>query len=217
MRVANAAIDKSLFERKLRELNLAGAFSREVLKQHGDSFTMEALRASVVVATKKLQVHDLEIEKVTRETLALARSAFEVQFDADSLLSERVLFPVTPAQSHGLEDARFVLFRDEDGSQTYYATYTAYNGKEIQPEFLETPDFLQFKFTSLHGAAVRNKGMALFPRKISGRYAMLGRQDFANLYLMFSDHPQFWRDKAAAPGAQVSLGIHPDGQLRLAH
>ncbi len=154
-RVANAPIEKSLFERKLRELKLVGAFSREVLKQHGDSFTLEELRASIVVATKKLHVHDVEIDKVTRQTLALARSFFEVQFNADSALSERVLFPVThTAQSHGLEDARFVLFRDEDGSATYYATYTAYDGREIQPEFLETPDFLQFKLTSLHGPAV---------------------------------------------------------------
>ena len=198
--VANAPIEKSLFERKLREPKLIGAFSREVLKLHGESFTLEELRASIVVATKKLRVHDVEIEKVTRQTLALARSSFEVQFDADSCLSERVLFPVTLAQSHGIEDARFVLFRGEDGTRTYYATYTAYNGKDIQPEFLETPDFLQFKFTSLHGPAVHNKGMALFPRKINGLYAMLGRQDFANLYLMFSDHPHFWQTKKLVVG-----------------
>jgi predicted GH43/DUF377 family glycosyl hydrolase len=199
-RVANAPIDKSLFERKLRQLKLVGAFSREVLKQHGDSFTLEELRASIVVARKKLQVHDVEIEKVSRQTLALARSFFEVQFDADTSLSERVLFPVTPAQSHGLEDARFVLFHNEDGTGNYYATYTAYNGREIQPELLGTPDFLQFKLTTLHGPAVRNKGMALFPRKIDGRYAMLGRQDFANLYLMYSDHLHFWQKKKLVLG-----------------
>jgi predicted GH43/DUF377 family glycosyl hydrolase len=199
-RVSNAPIEKNLFERKLRELKLIGAFSREVLKLHREWFTLEELRASIVVATKKLRLHDVEIEKVTRQTLALARSSFEVQFDADSCLSERVLFPVTLAQSHGIEDARFVLFRGEDGTRTYYATYTAYNGKDIQPEFLETPDFLQFKFTSLHGPAVHNKGMALFPRKINGLYAMLGRQDFANLYLMFSDHPHFWQTKKLVVG-----------------
>ncbi len=199
-RVANVPIEKSLFERKLGELNLVGAFSREILKLHGGSFTLEELRASIVLATKDLRVHDAEIGKVARQTLALARSSFEVQFDAASLLSERVLFPVTPAQSHGLEDARFVLYLGEDGTQTYYATYTAYDGKDIRPQFLETPDFLQFKFTSLHGPAVRNKGMALFPRKIRGLYAMLGRQDFANLYLMYSDHPHFWQDKKLVLG-----------------
>jgi predicted GH43/DUF377 family glycosyl hydrolase len=106
-----------------------------------------------------------------------------------------VLFPVTLAQSHGLEDARLVLFQDDDGTRTYYATYTAYDGKEIQPEFLETRDFLHFKFTTLHGPAVWNKGMALFPRKIKGLYAMLSRQDYENIYVMFSDHLHFWHTK----------------------
>ncbi len=194
-RIPNASIEKPLFERKLHELNLIGAFSREVLKLHGETFTLEELRTSVSVVAKELKVHDLETEKVARKTLTLAQSCFEVQFDADSCFSERVLFPVTLAQSHGIEDARFVLFRDDDGTRTYYATYTAYDGKEIQPEFLETRDFLHFTLSALHGPAVRNKGMALFPRKINGLYAMLGRQDYENIYLMFSDHLHFWRTK----------------------
>jgi len=195
----NASFEKGLFERKLRELNLLGAFSREVLKLHGDSFTLEEMRSSISLAAKKLRVHDLETEKVARKTLALARSCFEVQFDSDSCFSERVLFPSTAAQSHGIEDARFVLFQD-DGTRTYYATFTAYDGKEIQPQFLETPDFLHFKFTTLHGPAVENKGMALFPRKIKGLYAMLGRQDYENIYVMFSDHLHFWRAKELVLG-----------------
>jgi predicted GH43/DUF377 family glycosyl hydrolase len=103
-----------------------------------------------------------------------------------------VLFPVTPSQSNGIEDARFVLFHNEDGTQIYYATYTAYDGKMILPQFLETADFLRFKFNTLNGPAVENKGMALFPRKIKGLYAMLGRQDAENIYVMFSEHPHFW-------------------------
>ena len=106
-----------------------------------------------------------------------------------------MLFPSTAAQSHGIEDARFVLFHGEDGTRTDYATYTAYDGKLIQPQFLETPDFLHFKFTTLNGPAVQNKGMALFPRKIKGLYAMIGRQDYENIYLMFFDHLHFWRTK----------------------
>jgi predicted GH43/DUF377 family glycosyl hydrolase len=196
----DASIEKPLFERKLHELNLIGAFSREVLKLHGETFTLEELRASVSMIAKELSVHDLETEKVAKKTLALAQSCFEVQFDADSCLSERVLFPVTLAQSHGLEDARLVLFQDDDGTRTYYATYTAYDGKEIQPEFLETIDFLHFKFTTLHGPAVRNKGMALFPRKIKGLYAMLSRQDYESIYVMFSDHLHFWHAKQLVLG-----------------
>jgi len=122
----------------------------------------------------------------------LASSNYEVQFAPASGLSERVLFPVTPSQSNGIEDARFVLLQRDDGSQTYYATYTAYDGKMILPQFIETPDFLHFKFITLNGPAVQNKGMALFPRKINGQYVMLSRQDYENIYVMFSDHLHFW-------------------------
>jgi predicted GH43/DUF377 family glycosyl hydrolase len=115
-----------------------------------------------------------------------------VRFAPDSRLSERVLFPVTPSQSNGIEDARFVRFQNEDGAWTYYATYTAYDGKFILPQLIETPDFLEFKFVTLNGPAVQNKGMALFPRKINGQYAMLSRQDYENIYVMFSDDPHVW-------------------------
>jgi predicted GH43/DUF377 family glycosyl hydrolase len=193
--VPNSVFEKRLFERKLGELNLIGAFSRQVLKLLGEPFTMEELRASINLAAKELRAHDLETEKVAKKTRALAQSCFEVQFDSDSCLSERVLFPYTTAQSHGIEDARFVHFQDDDGTRTYYATFTAYDGKEIQPQFLETPDFLHFKFATLNGPAVRNKGMALFPRRIKGLYAMLSRQDYENIYVMFSDHLHLWRHK----------------------
>src|SRR6185312_13031566 len=101
-------------------------------------------------------------------------------------VSQRVIFPSTPSQSNGIEDARFVRFANDDATFTYYATYTAYDGKIILPQLLETPDFLHFKFITLNGPAVQNKGMALFPRKINGMYAMLGRQDYENIYIMFS-------------------------------
>jgi predicted GH43/DUF377 family glycosyl hydrolase len=97
-----------------------------------------------------------------------------------------------PSQSNGIEDARFVQFHEEDGSSTYFATYTAYDGKIILPQLLETADFLHFKFITLNGPAVQNKGMALFPRKIDGRYAMLSRQDDENILIMFSDNIHFW-------------------------
>jgi predicted GH43/DUF377 family glycosyl hydrolase len=103
-----------------------------------------------------------------------------------------VLFPVTPSQSNGIEDARFVLFQNEDGTRTYYATYTAYDGKMVLPQFIETPDSRHFKFIALNGPAVQNKGMALFPRRIKGRYVMLSRQDKENIYVMFTDHLHFW-------------------------
>ena len=190
--VPNASYEKHLFERKLQELGLVGDFSRQALQHLGDSFTLEELRASVARAVEELRNRDQEAEAVARKTLTLAQSNYEVQFPAESRLSERVLFPVTPSQSNGIEDARFVRFQDDDGTATYYATYTAYDGKLILPQFIETPDFLHFKFITLNGPAVQNKGMALFPRKIQGRYAMLGRQDYESVYVMFSDHLHFW-------------------------
>jgi predicted GH43/DUF377 family glycosyl hydrolase len=115
----------------------------------------------------------------------------EVIFQPEQDVSERVIFPVTESQSNGIEDARFVQFSD-GGRTTYYATYTAYKGTAIRSELIETSDFLSFRMTPLHGAAARNKGMALFPRKIDGKYAMIARQDNENLYLIYSDDLYRW-------------------------
>jgi predicted GH43/DUF377 family glycosyl hydrolase len=115
----------------------------------------------------------------------------EVVFHPEQDISERVIFPVTESQSNGIEDARFVQFSD-GGRTTYYATYTAYRGTAIRSELIETDDFLSFRMTPLHGAAARNKGMALLPRKIDGRYAMIARQDNENLYLIYSDDLYRW-------------------------
>ena len=116
----------------------------------------------------------------------------EVAFKPDQDISERVIFPTTDSQSHGIEDARFVEFID-DGRKTYYATYTAYKGTAIRSELIETSDFLSFRMTPLQGTAARNKGMALFPRKIDGKYAMIARQDNENLDLVYSDAKQIQR------------------------
>jgi predicted GH43/DUF377 family glycosyl hydrolase len=116
----------------------------------------------------------------------------EVEFKPGEDISERVIFPITASQSNGIEDARFVAFTEDDGRQTYYATYTAYDGRSIRSELLETQDFATFRLTALKGSAARNKGMALFPRRIDGRYAMIGRQDNENLYLITSDDLHNW-------------------------
>jgi len=115
----------------------------------------------------------------------------EVTFKADEDISERVIFPITESQSNGIEDARFVEF-EEAGRRSFYATYTAYSGRAIRSELIETSDFVSFRLTPLKGAAANNKGMALFPRKIAGRYAMIGRQDNENLYLLYSDDLHTW-------------------------
>jgi predicted GH43/DUF377 family glycosyl hydrolase len=115
----------------------------------------------------------------------------EVIFKPDQHISERVIFPVTDSQSNGIEDARFVEFSD-GGRKTYYATYTAYSGRAIRSELMETRDFLSFRMSPLRGSAARNKGMALFPRRIEGKYAMIARQDNENLYLIYSNDLYTW-------------------------
>lgn len=120
----------------------------------------------------------------------MSQEPVDVVFNTQDI-SERVIFPATASQSNGIEDARFVQFQDE-GETTYYATYTAYDGRGIRSELLETKDFLNFRMTPLRGSAATNKGMALFPRKIAGRYAMIARQDNENLYLIYSDDLLTW-------------------------
>ncbi|HLZ09362.1 MAG TPA: glycosidase, partial [Chloroflexota bacterium] len=131
------------------------------------------------------------VPKVTSRSSTPNGDVVEVLFPPDEELGERVIFPITDAQSNGIEDARFVEFNDH-GKTSFYATYTAYSGRAIRSELLETTDFRSFRMTPLGGAATRNKGMALFPRKIDGRYAMIGRQDNENLYLIYSDDPYAW-------------------------
>ena len=129
--------------------------------------------------------------RISRRVSGADGDHIELTFNPEEELSERVIFPVTESQSNGIEDARFVEFSD-DGRKTYYATYTAYSGRAIRSELIETADFLSFRMSPLKGAAAGNKGMALFPRKIDGKYAMIARQDNENLYLIHSDDLYTW-------------------------
>jgi predicted GH43/DUF377 family glycosyl hydrolase len=131
------------------------------------------------------------VPKVRSRTSTPNGDVVEVIFRNDEELSERIIFPITDAQANGIEDARFVEF-DDGARTTFYATYTAYSGRAIRSELIETTDFRSFRLTPLGGSAARNKGMALFPRKIDGRYAMIGRQDNENLYLIYSDDLYTW-------------------------
>ena len=133
------------------------------------------------------------IPRVLNTTKTDSGEQIDLAFSPELDVSERVIFPVTAAQSNGIEDARFVQF-DDGGDRTFYATYTAYTGRSIRSELLETRDFLTFRMTPLTGSAAHNKGMALFPRRIDGRYAMVARQDNENLYLVYSDDLYTWNE-----------------------
>ena len=210
--ILNSLYEKGLFARKLHELGLKSEFTRGVLDRLGESFTMDDLRGSVEAERLHTSGRIAEEDRAeAKGILMLARSNYEVQFQPEQQLSDRILFPATPSQRNGIEDARFVRFQNEDGTHIYYATFTAYDGRVVMPELVETSDFLRFRFLTLNGPAAQNKGMAIFPRKIGGRYAMLSRHDNENIYLTFSDNVHFWDEctavlKPAFPWELVQLG-----------
>ena len=165
---------------------------RAVGEGHVSSLTF---RAGTIAADGSIRVDPTArlatSPRIAHRTAGPTGDEVEIVFEPAPDISERVIFPVTESQSNGIEDARFVQFSD-GGRTTYYATYTAYKGTAIRSELIETTDFLSFRMTPLQGAAARNKGMALFPRKIDGRYAMIARQDNENLYLVYSDDLHRW-------------------------
>jgi predicted GH43/DUF377 family glycosyl hydrolase len=183
---------KTVFFHKLREMGFENEWSSAVLTSLSDGFTLSELEAAVHRAAPGSAPLPREAQRTIECVRWLAQSNYEVHFDPSVAVSERIIFPVSSNESNGMEDARFVRFVEDDGRVLYYATYTAYNGRAILPQLLETEDFLNFRALTLNGTAVQNKGMAFFPRRIDGRYAMISRQDDENLFLMFSDNPHFW-------------------------
>jgi predicted GH43/DUF377 family glycosyl hydrolase len=200
--------------------------SGRIFDQLPDVFTHSELLASLAALCNS---EDFDCNEHTIQNINwLADSNYKIQFDMDSKISERVIFPVSENESRGIEDARFVRFADEQGEICYYATYTAYNGVAILPQLLKTYDFFNFDIMTLNGKAVQNKGMALFPRRIDGKYAMLSRLDGENNYIMYSDHLHFWNDaeiiqEPVMPWEFVQIGNcgspieTPEGWIVLTH
>lgn len=179
------------FRRKLEEMGASDRITDKLLKGLGETFSFGRLETKIQkLRSTKFRLKDKHHAIST--VLWLARSNYEVIFQPDVQISERVIFPVSENESSGIEDARFVRFKNDDKSVVYYATYTAYNGFAILPQILETTDFLTFKMHTISGSAAHNKGMALFPRKINGKFVMLSRQDGVNNYIMFSDSLRHW-------------------------
>ena len=184
---------RDVFQRKLNEMGAGNEITGFVLNQLPEDFTYTELIEKIGSLRSKPQFSET-IQNRTFEVICwLADSNYGVSFHPDHRISERVIFPVSKNESRGIEDARFVQFFDDKQDVTYYATYTAYNGETILPQLIETKDFIKFNVLTLNGTAVQNKGMALFPRKIGGRYAMLSRQDGENNHIMFSENIHFWQ------------------------
>jgi len=187
--------DKASFKSKLDEMkDFQGIIpSGLILDKLGDTFTYGELRRCIEQDKKTLHLAAYK-EIFFNQIMWLASSHYELEFSLDTNISERVIFPVSVNEKNGIEDARFVKFSEDNGEVKYYATYTAYDGHTILPKLLETSDFYHFKISPLHGEIAVNKGMALFPRKINGKYAMLCRLDGVNNYIAFSDQMTVWRE-----------------------
>ncbi len=181
------------FRRKLDEMGAADEIAAHILERLPEDFAYNDLLEQMGMLRATPLYSEARLDRTFEIMRWLADSNYEVSFHPDRRISERVIFPVSKNESKGIEDARFVRFVDDGRQVAYYATYTAYNGETILPQLIETKDFVTFKILTLNGKAVKNKGMALFPRKIGGRYAMLSRQDGENNRIMFSDNIHFWQ------------------------
>jgi predicted GH43/DUF377 family glycosyl hydrolase len=185
--------NKKRFVKKLQEMHIPDKYSTSIMQDLPEKFEYYVLKNAVgrILSDATISVERrIALEEVTW----LADSFYDVQFKLDSDITERVIFPVSESESRGIEDARFVRFVDDDKTEKIYATYTAYNGHTILPKLLSTENFYTFRVMPLHGNGALNKNLALFPKKIKGKYAMLARIDGVNNYLMYSERPTIWNN-----------------------
>lgn len=185
--------NKQRFIKKLHEMSIPDKYSSSIMKDLPDKFEYYALKNAVNKVFTDNMI-SAERRMALEEVTWLADSFYDVQFGLDSDISERVIFPISDSESRGIEDARFVRFTDDDNTERVYATYTAYNGHTILPKLLTTEDFYTFRVMPLHGTGAQNKNLAMFPRKIKGKYAMLARIDGVNNYLMYSNRTTLWNN-----------------------
>ena len=223
----NSDLQRAVFHAHLRDAQQDGETAAFVLDGLGTSFAPHELEDRLAALGKQRDTRRNAASTIERLRTIAARS-YTVSFPDDVELSRRILWPSVAAESHGMEDARFVRFSDDDGSIVYYATYTAYDGIAIRQQLLATRDFATFDVASLAGAAASNKGLAMFPRRIHGRFAALSRCDRETNSVTFSEDPRIW-DQAKTietptqPWEVIQLGNcgspieTPDGWLVLTH
>jgi len=219
--------NKSLYRQKLAEMVIAGEVVDQVLSEVPDLFTLPQI-AEVVTRHLFEAAPAGERDLALRTILSIAQSNYHVDIDVKAPLSELVIFPLSTDESHGIEDVRLTRFVADDGKVTYYGTYTAYNGARVLPMLMSTTNFRRFEFHSLNGSGAANKGMALFPRKIGGRFVMCTRIDGENLFISTSDAVHFWNDpqllvKPKFPWELMQIGNcgapieTPEGWILLTH
>ncbi len=189
--IESSSCEKELWRQSLIAAGALNEPAANVLDRLGDKFSPDELHAAVAETQKELQL-DGELEETHANLLAVAHGNYDLELKGLADLSEMVIFPNSPNESGGIEDLRLVKFTDDDGAERYFGTYTAYNGFRIFPQLTEHDGGPVLKIRTLMGRGAQNKGMALFPRKINGKYVMVSRHDSENLYLMFSDNVLFW-------------------------
>ena len=184
--------DKKRFMKKMEEMHIPKTYSAPFMDSLPDKFEYDILKNAI----REMLKSDIDEQRkqALNEMTWLIDSYYDIEFNEDSKISGRAILPISPSESRGIEDARFVRFTDDDGSEKIFATYTAYDGFAILPKLLSTCDFLNFRIMPMHGHGAQNKNFALFPRKIKGKYAMLARIDGVNNYLCYSDRITLWND-----------------------
>ncbi len=201
--------DRNLFAKKLTELGQDDENAQLLWNILPPRFTATELNAALAELSRQ-HVTRADSTALVDRVGWMATSNYAVEFSEHHPLPERVLWPAGPAESHGMEDARFVRFTD--GADTiYYATYTAFDGSQVAPHLLETTDFRTFTISQLSGSSAMNKGMALFPRRIAGRYAALSRWDRESNAIAYSDDAHDWSEAVtvqspARPWELIQLG-----------
>lgn len=191
--IRDAEYHKNVFFQNASSIKLPDSVIREVSNSLTDTFEYVELKRVIREMQQRYQVDHL-LKRNLERLLWLADSYYEINFSLDTDISDRVIFPYSDAESRGIEDARFVKYTGDTSGVTYYATYTAFDGVTIQPKLLQTRDFYNFKIMPLYGEGAQNKNLALFPRKINGKYAMMSRIDGINNYIMYSDKINIWEN-----------------------
>jgi len=191
--VENREFEKPTYQKRLIEIGATGTFTDEVMNLLGESFNFVELKLAIDAVWESHE-YALSFGQTADQIIALARANYDLHLPDLQDVSEFVIFPNSDAESHGIEDMRLVQFRSDDGGICYYGVYTAYDGSNIMPQILETTGFHTAKIRTLGGRYALNKGMALFPRKVDGRYLMLGRLDNENLFLLRSDDVLYWNE-----------------------
>jgi predicted GH43/DUF377 family glycosyl hydrolase len=187
----DATFSQAMFHRTLVGMGVDSEDAGFVLGSLPDPFTSAELDL-VLGSLRGQEITRASAGRTIAHLRLIASCNYEVRFPKDSALDQRVLMPVAPTESHGMEDARFVRFTDDDGTVSYQATYTAFDGTSVAPQLLTTTDFVTFQSSQLTGPAAANKGMALFPRRIGGRFMALSRWDRENTSVASSADGHGW-------------------------